>query len=97
MPTYEYRCDECGVFECFQKISASPLEKCPDCGSEVERLISCNPYIIFKGSGFYTTDYGTSSTSGNGSKNGSGKEKNNETKDSSAATKKKDSAGDKTS
>lgn len=57
MPTYEYRCAKCGEFEHFQKITDDPLKECPECGSEVSRLISTNAGIIFKGSGFYQTDY----------------------------------------
>ena len=58
MPTYEYRCKKCGYeFEKFQQITAEPLKKCPKCGGHVERLISGGAGIIFKGSGFYETDY----------------------------------------
>jgi putative FmdB family regulatory protein len=57
MPTYEYRCKMCGhQFEAFQSISAEPLKKCPKCGKPVERMISAGMGIIFKGSGFYSTD-----------------------------------------
>ena len=55
MPTYEYKCENCGTFEKFQKISASPLTECPDCKGEVKKIIGA-PGIIFKGSGFYVTD-----------------------------------------
>ena len=59
MPTYEYRCDACGhKFEKFQSITAAPLRKCPNCGkSSVKRLIGTGSGLIFKGGGFYTTDY----------------------------------------
>ncbi|MBN2353324.1 MAG: zinc ribbon domain-containing protein [Spirochaetales bacterium] len=58
MPTYEYRCKMCGhQFEAFQRISDEPLKKCPKCGKPVERMISSGMGIIFKGSGFYSTDY----------------------------------------
>ena len=58
MPTYEYRCKMCGhQFEAFQRISDEPLKKCPKCGKPVERMISAGMGIIFKGSGFYSTDY----------------------------------------
>ncbi|MFO8052815.1 MAG: FmdB family zinc ribbon protein [Candidatus Omnitrophota bacterium] len=58
MPTYDYRCLKCGkVFEAFQKITDNPLDKCIYCKGEVERLISSGSGIIFKGSGFYETDY----------------------------------------
>ncbi len=58
MPTYEYECSHCGhAFEIFQKITDKPLEICPKCNREVKRLISGGSGIIFKGSGFYATDY----------------------------------------
>jgi len=59
MPTYEYECDACGHrFEAFQSITDSPLRKCPECGQlKLTRLIGTGGAIIFKGSGFYATDY----------------------------------------
>ena len=58
MPTYEYKCSQCGHrFEAFQSITADPLTDCPRCHGPVRRLISSGGGIIFKGSGFYTTDY----------------------------------------
>jgi putative FmdB family regulatory protein len=58
MPTYEYECSKCSyAFEAFQNITAQPLDKCPKCGGKVKRLISSGAGIIFKGSGFYATDY----------------------------------------
>jgi putative FmdB family regulatory protein len=58
MPTYEYQCQKCKCrFEEFQKISDPPLVKCPKCGGGLERLISGGSGLIFKGSGFYITDY----------------------------------------
>ena len=58
MPTYEYQCDGCGNrFEAFQGIKDSPLSKCPQCGGNLKRLIGAGMGIIFKGSGFYITDY----------------------------------------
>ena len=59
MPTYEYKCDACGnKFEKFQSMSAAPIKKCPKCGkSKVRRLIGTGAGLIFKGSGFYITDY----------------------------------------
>lgn len=56
MPTYDYECEKCGRFETVQKITAPALEACPNCGSPVQKLISKNVAIIFKGSGFYSTD-----------------------------------------
>ena len=63
MPTYEYKCNKCGHrFERFQSIMAGPIRKCPECGKNaVERLISAGGGLIFKGSGFYITDYRDSS------------------------------------
>jgi putative FmdB family regulatory protein len=58
MPTYEYKCVECGhQFEEFQSISAAPVTICPECGGRTERLISGGAGLLFKGSGFYITDY----------------------------------------
>ena len=58
MPTYEYKCETCSHrFERFQSITADPLDTCPECGEHVHRLISPGAGFIFKGSGFYTTDY----------------------------------------
>ncbi len=59
MPTYEYICENCGgEFERFQSITARALRKCPDCGkSTLKRLVGTGSGIIFKGSGFYQTDY----------------------------------------
>jgi len=58
MPTYEYECTNCGHrFEEFQNITAEPLKTCPVCAGEVRRLISTGGGLIFKGSGFYITDY----------------------------------------
>jgi putative FmdB family regulatory protein len=59
MPTYEYKCDACGAeFERFQSITAAPVKRCPECGkAKVRRLIGTGAGLIFKGSGFYITDY----------------------------------------
>ncbi|PIQ88329.1 MAG: FmdB family transcriptional regulator [Candidatus Omnitrophica bacterium CG11_big_fil_rev_8_21_14_0_20_42_13] len=58
MPTYEYECLKCKYkFEAFQTMNAVPLKKCPKCGKAVKRLIGAGAGIIFKGSGFYATDY----------------------------------------
>lgn len=66
MPTYEYECSHCGhKFEAFQQISHKPLEKCPKCQKRVKRLIGKGAGIIFKGSGFYATDYRKGSSGAN--------------------------------
>ncbi|MCM8796362.1 MAG: hypothetical protein NC923_00540 [Candidatus Omnitrophica bacterium] len=58
MPTYEYECLHCGHrFEIFQRMTDRPLEACPKCRKPVRRLIGSGSGIIFKGSGFYATDY----------------------------------------
>ncbi|MCS7034167.1 MAG: zinc ribbon domain-containing protein [Phycisphaerae bacterium] len=59
MPTYEYRCEECEhEFEAFQSITASPLRKCPECKRpKLRRLIGSGAALLFKGDGFYITDY----------------------------------------
>ena len=58
MPTYDYVCDSCDhSFEEFQSISAPPLTKCPRCQGKVRRLIGGGNGFLFKGNGFYTTDY----------------------------------------
>jgi putative FmdB family regulatory protein len=60
MPTYEYKCDACGhAFEKFHSMTAEPIRKCPACKkNKVKRLIGTGAGLIFKGSGFYITDYG---------------------------------------
>jgi putative FmdB family regulatory protein len=59
MPTYDYRCDACDhEFELFQSIKDNPKKKCPKCGkSKLRRLFGTGAAIMFKGSGFYITDY----------------------------------------
>ena len=59
MPTYDYRCQACNhEFEEFQSITAKTLRKCPECGKlKLQRLIGIGAGVIFKGSGFYETDY----------------------------------------
>jgi len=89
MPTYDYVCDACGhEFELFQSIKADPEKKCPECGKNMlRRLIGPGAAVIFKGSGFYQTDYRSSSytkgaasektsTSGSTSSDGSNGKKN---------------------
>ena len=59
MPTYDYKCNHCDhSFELFQHITEKPVKKCPACGKlKAQRVIGCGSAIIFKGSGFYQTDY----------------------------------------
>lgn len=87
MPTYDYRCKSCGhEFAAFQSITADALKKCPECGEDsLQRLIGSGAGIIFKGSGFYETDYKRSRT-------GSGEPKKKESKSSDSSS--KDSSSD---
>lgn len=58
MPTYDYECQKCGhLFEVFQSMTADRLKTCPECKGKVKRLLGTGAGIIFKGSGFYETDY----------------------------------------
>jgi putative FmdB family regulatory protein len=89
MPTYEYECGHCGhIFERFQSMKDAPLKRCPECRHGVKRLLGTGAGIIFKGSGFYETDYRSSSyrsdakkdtsaasAASSSSKSGSGKKK----------------------
>jgi len=75
MPIYSYKCDKCGkVFDKFQKVGCDDIVKCIYCNSGASRLFS-SVGIIFKGSGFYTTDYKSSSKNLIGSSTSKGKEK----------------------
>lgn len=56
MPTYEYRCVAGHAFEVFQRMSDAPVGTCPECGKDVERLLSGGAGLIFKGDGFYITE-----------------------------------------
>ena len=84
MPTYEYKCESCGyMFEAFQSIHDEPIKVCPKCGGPVRKLISSSYGMIFKGSGFYITDYkhkNSSHSSGNGSSGKTEKSKSSESK-----------------
>jgi putative FmdB family regulatory protein len=68
MPTYEYRCQKCGhQFDVFhRKITDRTHEKCPECGGRAKRLISGGAGLVFKGSGFYITDYKRKGEAGGG-------------------------------
>ena len=58
MPTYEYKCLDCGIqFDRFQSITEDPIQECPECSGRTKRLIGAGAGLIFKGSGFYITDY----------------------------------------
>ena len=82
MPTYEYICGDCdNKLEHFQSITANPIRKCPACGNlSLKRLIGAGSGVIFKGSGFYQTDYRTESYK-TGQKNEKTSQTKKETKD----------------
>ena len=91
MPTYDYKCTKCGhVFEAFQHITDKPLTRCPECKGTVRRMIGGGMGVIFKGSGFYSTDNRKSSTlvGGNGGNGGNGgsKEKDKQSEPAKASS-----------
>jgi len=81
MPTYEYACPAGHEFEKFQKITEKPRARCPVCGKPATRKISGGTGLVFKGSGFYITDYGKD---GKGPRKAEGAESPKEAKDSKA-------------
>lgn len=91
MPTYEYRCPECGnEFDKFGKMSDPPVTECPSCHAQAQRKISAGAGLVFKGSGFYITDYKKSGQSGGGeggSSSSGGGESKPESKGESSAPK----------
>jgi putative FmdB family regulatory protein len=95
MPTYDYICRACDhAFEEFQSMSAKPLKKCPECGKQkLERLIGIGAGVIFKGSGFYETDYRSESyKKGAKADSDSKSESKSEDKSESKSEKKSDSS-----
>ncbi|MFH1370882.1 MAG: zinc ribbon domain-containing protein [Planctomycetota bacterium] len=90
MPTYEYICDSCGhSFERLQSITAKALRKCPKCGKpRLKRLIGRGAAVLFKGSGFYATDYRSESYKESAKKEKP--EKSKETKEKAATPAKSD-------
>ncbi len=92
MPTYDYRCDACGhELEIFQSMKDSPKRKCPECGKQkLQRVIGTGAGIIFKGSGFYETDYRSESY-----KKGAEADKKASSESSSSSPSKKDDSSKK--
>lgn len=91
MPTYEYECGKCGFeFERFQRISEPPVKRCPKCKSGVRRKIGTGAGLLFRGSGFYITDYRSdgyqkaAKAEASGSPGGAAKESASTTSDSAA-------------
>jgi putative FmdB family regulatory protein len=88
MPTYEYKCPKCGhQFEVFQRITSKGGARCPECGTKAERQLSGGAGFVFKGSGFYLTDYGRA-----GQKE---KQKSSEAGEPSSSGEKKPDSGEK--
>jgi putative FmdB family regulatory protein len=91
MPTYEYRCRDCGhTFDIVQKMTDDPLTVCPNCGGELRKVFA-PPAISFKGSGFYATDHGKKAKPSGDGKGDTAQ------KDTKKDTKKESSTGDTTS
>ncbi len=95
MPTYEYECSKCNnLFEVFQSMTDARIKKCPECGGKVNRLFGTGSGVIFKGSGFYETDYRSSdyhSAAKKENSSSSSATKPKENKKSKADTSKKES------
>lgn len=88
MPTYEYECKKCGhVFDVFQGITDPPVRSCPQCKGKVKRLLGTGSAVMFKGSGFYETDYKRKSTTAStGSSSEAGKKFDSGSSTSSSST-----------
>lgn len=95
MPTYEYECRKCGHrFETVQSIKADPLKTCESCGGELRRLVGTGAGFLFKGSGFYQTDYRSDSYQKKAKEEtGSKAEKGGKTEKAPDPPKKKESPG----
>ncbi len=92
MPTYEYKCLDCGTrFEEFQQMTDPPISSCPKCNGKVKKLISAGSGLLFKGSGFHITDYRSESY-----KKAADKEKQPAAKVDSSSSKKDKKSKDKT-
>lgn len=76
MPLYDYKCANGHVFEVLQSWSADPVATCGDCGLDGKRQMSV-PMVLYKGSGFYTTDYGRNASSNGSNRNGDSDSKAN--------------------
>ncbi len=98
MPTYEYLCKNCGhTFDILQSMKEEKLTKCPECGKEtLQRLIGSGAGLIFKGSGFYLTDYVKKSDAGSSVSGTSKKESEKGSTNSKESTVSKDSSESKT-
>ena len=99
MPTYDYRCNACNhEFELFQSMSSGVKKKCPECGKmALERLIGTGAAVMFKGSGFYETDYRSDSYKKSAEVDKKASEAKPETKSESKSESKADSKAGKKS
>lgn len=87
MPTYTYECKDCGHrYDAFQSISADPDTECPKCQGSIQRVIGGGSGIVFKGSGFYVTDYKKDSGSSSGSSGSSGSASGSSTSGTSSSS-----------
>lgn len=93
MPTYEYRRKDGSVFEYRQGINDEPLKVCPETGQEVTRIISGGGGVVYKGDGWYVTDYKNSRTNSPGSGSNSGKKPESSEQESTAEKKEGDTSG----
>jgi putative FmdB family regulatory protein len=99
VPTYEYKCENGHVFDVMQKMAEEPLTKCVECGASCVRVLTA-PAVHFKGSGFYSTDYGKRKGGGNGSsgegggESGGGESGGSESSESSSSSESKSGSGD---
>ena len=99
MPTYDYVCANCDHrFEHFQSMTSRRLRKCPECGErKLERLVGAGAGLIFKGSGFYETDYKRAGASRNGGGSSQSSSSDNASKSESGGTSKSESGSAKKS
>ena len=96
MPTYEYECSKCeDMFEVFQSMTDERIKKCPECGGKVKRLFGTGSGLIFKGSGFYETDYRSGSYHSDAKKDSSSSSTASESKESKKDSSKKSKKNDK--
>ena len=99
MPTYEYECEACNhSFEEFQQISARPLKKCPKCGRrKLRRLIGTGAAVIFRGNGFYQTDYRSKEYKDKAKADSASGAKDTSSKDAKSSASSKDTSSDASS
>lgn len=94
MPTYEYKREDGTTFEVFQAMSDEPLTECPTTGQPVKRMISGGTGLVFKGSGFYVTDYKNGNGSASSASSGDGKNGSASKKESDSSTTEKKTKSD---